>query len=97
MTATRRLLAACLLLPLLAGCAILREFSPAVVMEPMSPGEYIALQRGDILTSDRLSAPASRSRSTICASVPLAWGAARNASVTSARIAGASPGPSSFT
>lgn len=61
MTATRRLLAACLLLPLLAGCAILREFSPAVVMEPMSPGEYIALQRGDILTSGRLSALTAQS------------------------------------
>ncbi|MGY0633357.1 esterase/lipase family protein [Luteimonas sp. A478] len=51
----QRLLIACLLVCSLGGCAILREFKPAVALEPMTPGEYIALQRGDILTSGQLS------------------------------------------
>ena len=51
-----RLLLAALLAAGLGGCAILREFSPSVVMEPMTPGEYIALQRGDLLTTGALSA-----------------------------------------
>lgn len=38
-----------------SGCAVLREFRPAVAVEPLSPGDYIALQRGDILTRGRLS------------------------------------------
>ena len=41
---------------LLNGCAILREFRPAVTVEAMTPGEYIALKRGDILTSGQFSA-----------------------------------------
>lgn len=40
----------------LGGCALLRDFQPSVAVEPMSPGEYIALQRGDILTTGKLSA-----------------------------------------
>ncbi|KLI99970.1 hypothetical protein WQ56_11015 [Luteimonas sp. FCS-9] len=40
----------------LGGCAILREFGPSVAVAPMTPGETIALQRGDILTTGRLSA-----------------------------------------
>lgn len=56
MTLPHRLLAACLLIATLGGCAILREFQPAVALEAMTPGEYIALQRGDILTSGQLSA-----------------------------------------
>ncbi len=56
MTLPQRLLVACVLLPLLGGCAILREFQPSVAVEPMTPGEYIALQRGDILTTGSLSA-----------------------------------------
>ncbi|HRN61174.1 MAG TPA: alpha/beta fold hydrolase [Luteimonas sp.] len=51
-----RALLALLLVHALAGCALLREFSPAVVMQPMTQGEYIALQRGDLLTSGELSA-----------------------------------------
>ena len=41
---------------LLGGCAVLNEFRPAVEATPMSPGEYIALKRGDILTTGGLSA-----------------------------------------
>lgn len=41
---------------LLSGCAVLREFKPAVEVAAMTPGEYIALKRGDILTSGKLSA-----------------------------------------
>ena len=44
-------LAACLLIATLGGCAILREFQPAVALEAMTPGEYIALQRGDVVTT----------------------------------------------
>ncbi len=51
----RPLLAANLLL-LLGGCAILKEFAPRVEAEPLGPGEYIAMKRGDILTADKLSA-----------------------------------------
>ena len=54
--AARGLIIACLLATSLGGCAILREFSPSVAVEPMSPGEYIALQRGDVLTTGQLSA-----------------------------------------
>ena len=54
--AAQRLMIACLLVATLGGCAILREFSPSVAVEPMSPGEYIALQRGDVLTTGQLSA-----------------------------------------
>ncbi|HHW1582392.1 MULTISPECIES: esterase/lipase family protein [Gammaproteobacteria] len=41
---------------LLSGCAVLREFRPAVEVAAMTPGEYITLKRGDILTSGKLSA-----------------------------------------
>ncbi|HQR61316.1 MAG TPA: alpha/beta hydrolase [Methylophilaceae bacterium] len=41
---------------LLSGCAVLREFQPAVEVAAMTPGEYITLKRGDILTSGKLSA-----------------------------------------
>lgn len=41
---------------LLGGCAVLNEFRPAVEATPMSPGEYIAMKRGDILTTGELSA-----------------------------------------
>ncbi|MEN1939839.1 alpha/beta hydrolase [Luteimonas sp. MJ174] len=50
-------LAGCLLL--LGGCAILKEFAPRVEAEQLGPGEYIALKRSDILTTDELS-PASQ-------------------------------------
>lgn len=49
-------LLAVVLMGTLGGCALLREFQPSVAVEPMSPGEYIALQRGDILTTGKLSA-----------------------------------------
>lgn len=41
---------------LLSGCAVLREFKPAVEVAAMTPGEYITLKRGDVLTSGKLSA-----------------------------------------
>ena len=41
---------------LLGGCAVLNEFRPAVEATAMSPGEYIAMKRGDILTTGELSA-----------------------------------------
>ena len=50
-----RLLFALLLACALGGCATLRQFAPAVELESMTPGEYIDLQRGDLLTSGRLS------------------------------------------
>ncbi|UNK42612.1 alpha/beta fold hydrolase [Luteimonas sp. S4-F44] len=51
-----RTVTAALLVVALGGCAILREFGPSVAVESMTPGETIALQRGDILTTGRLSA-----------------------------------------
>lgn len=50
-----RACAALLLAIALPGCAVLRQFGPQVAVEPMEPAEYIALQRGDILTTGRLS------------------------------------------
>ncbi|WP_313147934.1 alpha/beta fold hydrolase [Stenotrophomonas sp.] len=41
---------------LLSGCATLRQFGPSVQVASVTPGQYIALKRGDILTSGRLSA-----------------------------------------
>ncbi len=41
---------------LLNGCATLRQFGPSVQVASVTPGQYIALKRGDILTSGRLSA-----------------------------------------
>ncbi|MGY0611138.1 esterase/lipase family protein [Luteimonas sp. A501] len=46
-------LASCLLL--LGGCAILKEFAPRVEAGQLGPGEYIAIKRSDILTTDELS------------------------------------------
>ena len=43
-------------LVLLNGCAVLREFRPAVEVAAMTPGEYIALKRGDVLTGGGFSA-----------------------------------------
>ncbi|MGY1459566.1 MULTISPECIES: esterase/lipase family protein [unclassified Luteimonas] len=51
-----RLLSSGLLLLLLGGCAILKEFAPRVEAEALGPGEYIAIKRGDILTANELSA-----------------------------------------
>ena len=48
------LMALCLLL--LGGCAILKEFAPRVEAEALGPGEYIAIKRGDILTTGELGA-----------------------------------------
>lgn len=56
MTAMARTLLLAAALSLLGGCAIVREFGPSVEARPMSPGEYIAIKRGDILTSGKLSA-----------------------------------------
>ncbi|MCL7714140.1 esterase/lipase family protein [Stenotrophomonas mori] len=56
MTAWQRLLAAATLALSLGGCAVLSQFAPAVELESMTPGEYIAQQRGDLLTTGRLSA-----------------------------------------
>ncbi|MGO3743106.1 esterase/lipase family protein [Kerstersia sp.] len=39
----------------LQGCSLLREFQPSVVVKPMTANEYITLQRGDILTTGKLS------------------------------------------
>lgn len=40
----------------LSGCSILREFQPSVSIQPIEPKEYISQQRGDILTTGKLSA-----------------------------------------
>lgn len=40
----------------LAGCSILGDFRPSVAVNQVAPKEYIALQRGDILTTGELSA-----------------------------------------
>ena len=53
-SALRALALAAGLLPL-GGCAVLKEFAPRVEAEPLGPGEYIALKRSDILTTDELS------------------------------------------
>lgn len=39
----------------LGGCATLRQFGPSVQVASVTPGQYIALKRGDILTSGKLS------------------------------------------
>ncbi|MCD9029546.1 alpha/beta hydrolase [Luteimonas sp. BDR2-5] len=59
-----RLLTALVLASTLGGCAILREFKPAVELRPVSAGEYIAMQRGDILTSGQLSAATTQALRT---------------------------------
>ena len=76
MNAAARSASAALLLLLLGGCAILKEFAPRVEAEPLGPGEYIALKRADILTADELS-PATRATLSVagldegaCATLP---------------------------
>lgn len=56
-----RVLIASLLALSAAGCATLRQFAPVVKLEPMTPGEYITLQRGDLLTTGNLSALTTQS------------------------------------
>ena len=48
----------CLLTGLLmsSGCRTLQEFRPTVQTRALTPGEYIAVKRGDILTTGKLSA-----------------------------------------
>ncbi len=43
------------LLLALSGCATLRQFGPSVQVASVTPGQYIALKRGDILTTGKLS------------------------------------------
>lgn len=50
---------------LLGGCAVLNEFRPAVEATPMTPGEYIAMKRGDILTTGELSAATAQTIRTV--------------------------------
>lgn len=40
---------------MLAGCAVVRELQPSVIVRSMAPNEYVALRRGDILGTGRLS------------------------------------------
>ncbi len=40
----------------LSGCGMLRDFQPSVTVNQVAPEEYIARQRGDILTTGELSA-----------------------------------------
>ncbi|MGQ5314542.1 esterase/lipase family protein [Xanthomonas arboricola pv. corylina] len=55
--ARARSLALFLTLPFaLSGCTIFKEFGPSVTLEKVTPGQYIALKRGDILTTGQLSA-----------------------------------------
>ena len=51
------LLALCLVLAatLLSGCTTMLAYSPVVKARPMTPAEYIAVKRGDILTRGELS------------------------------------------
>lgn len=56
MTRWGRALFALLIACTLGACATLRQFAPVVKQEPMTPAETIALQRGDLLTTNRLSA-----------------------------------------
>lgn len=51
-----RLLTLPLIVASLGGCAALNNFQPAVAVRPITPKEYITLQRGDILASRQLSA-----------------------------------------
>lgn len=51
-----RSLVVLLCLALLSGCAILKEFAPRVEAKALGPGEYIAIKRGDILTTGELGA-----------------------------------------
>lgn len=38
-----------------SGCATLRQFGPSIQVTSVTPGQYIALKRGDILTTGTLS------------------------------------------
>ena len=40
----------------LGGCAIVSEFKPSVTVRAMAPDEYVALRRGDVLGTGKLSA-----------------------------------------
>ncbi|SIQ15397.1 esterase/lipase family protein [Solilutibacter tolerans] len=40
----------------LCGCSTLQEFRPTVQARALTPGEYISVKRGDILTTGKLSA-----------------------------------------
>ncbi|WP_313139699.1 alpha/beta fold hydrolase [Stenotrophomonas sp.] len=55
-TVVRHMALAATALLLLNGCATLRQFGPSVQVGTVTPGQYIALKRGDILTSGKLSA-----------------------------------------
>jgi len=46
----------------LAGCGVLREFQPSVVVKQVAPRDYIAQQRSDVLAGGELSA---RTRQTL--------------------------------
>ena len=41
----------------LGGCAVVSEFKPSVAVRAMTPDEYVALRRGDLLGRGKLSAP----------------------------------------
>lgn len=41
---------------MLGGCTAINAFGPAVTAREMTPGQYIALKRGDVLTTGQLSA-----------------------------------------
>lgn len=49
----------------LGGCAMLSEFQPSVTVKPIAPNEYIALQRGDILSTGQLSAQTTQTTRVI--------------------------------
>ena len=51
-----RVLTTLLVLAALCGCSTLDEFRPAVAAGSMTPAKYAALQRGDILSNQQLSA-----------------------------------------
>lgn len=50
-----RLLGFLLVVQLLSGCAVLRQFSPSVEVSTLTPREYVALKRGDYLTMGKRS------------------------------------------
>lgn len=44
-----------LLLPLLHGCSVMQAFAPPVEVRQLKPSQYIALKRGDVLTTGHMS------------------------------------------
>ncbi len=52
----RRLCVVAFLAASLGGCSLFRDFQPSVAVRPIAPEQYIALQRGDILSTRQLSA-----------------------------------------